>query len=130
MNRNTFVLNLFLSDGRKRERELERGKGIEWRDVSNRAMIFQADSHDVSLVKNIIADYNYYSAMRTNGLDLISDVNSCWAKGLECFEGTRSAVMLVQSIQIMSHQSGRTGRRLVAGTEVTTDRYLTLKTVS
>ena len=31
---NTFVLNLFLSDRRKSEREVERGKGIEWRDFS------------------------------------------------------------------------------------------------
>ena len=31
---NTFVLDLFLSDGRKSERELKRGKGIEWRDVT------------------------------------------------------------------------------------------------
>ena len=51
---NYFVLYLFLSDGRKSERELERGKGIEWIDVSIGAMILQADSHDVSLVKNII----------------------------------------------------------------------------
>ena len=36
------------------ERAREGGKGIEWRDVSNRAMISQADSHVVSLVKNII----------------------------------------------------------------------------
>ena len=32
---NAFVLDLFLSDERKSERELERGKGIEWRDVSS-----------------------------------------------------------------------------------------------
>ena len=31
---NTFVLDLFLSDWRKSEREVERGKGIQWRDVS------------------------------------------------------------------------------------------------
>ena len=31
---NTFVLNLFPSNERKSERELERGKGIEWRDIS------------------------------------------------------------------------------------------------
>ena len=48
------MLDLFLSDGRKSERLLERGKGIEWRDFLRRAMILQADSHDVSLVKNNI----------------------------------------------------------------------------
>ena len=31
---NNFLLDLFLSDGRKTERELERGKGIEWRDLT------------------------------------------------------------------------------------------------
>ena len=34
MNRENVVLDLFLSDGRKSERELERGKGIEWRDLT------------------------------------------------------------------------------------------------
>ena len=35
MNREYFCfLDLFLSDGRKSERELERGKGIERRDVT------------------------------------------------------------------------------------------------
>ena len=46
---------------RERVRESKRGgKGIEWRD----AMILQADSHDVSLVKNIIV-----MGRAGNGLD-------------------------------------------------------------
>ena len=36
------------------ELELEKGKGIEWRDVSSRAMILLAESHDVWLVKSIV----------------------------------------------------------------------------
>ena len=53
---NIFLGQYYLLNVRNSERELERGKGIEWRDVSTRAMILLADSHDVSLVKSNITD--------------------------------------------------------------------------
>ena len=37
-------------------RERVRGKGIEWRDVSTPCYDLTVDSHDVSLVKNIIVN--------------------------------------------------------------------------
>ena len=55
---NTFVLNLFLSDGRKNERELESGELLP-----RCPMILQADSHDVSLVKNVIVVQYIFNEM-------------------------------------------------------------------